>query len=291
MSIVNKYLFPAVLCVVVVCQAAGQAAQSPFSTFGIGEKYGNALIHNQGMGGIGIATPQIFYINNQNPALLVYNGLTVFEAGILYESRNIKGEDTDEKTSGGNMNYLVTSFPVKPGKWTTSVGLMPLAIVDYTLESDDPSVGAPINARVTENGSGGLTQVYWSNGVRLTKNLSVGLTGAYIFSSVLNEYSNYVQDTLGIPFRVKVSERTYVRDFSFSAGASYRLDSIFGGNYQFTAGAVYSFATNLNANRSVTFARTDFLDQIIDSLTLESSHGSIYLPKSVGIGFSVGKGI
>src|SRR5690606_16484253 len=144
---------------------------------------------------------------------------------------------------------------------------------------------------VTENGSGGLTQVYWSNGVRLTKNLSVGLTGAYIFSSVLNEYSNYVTDTLGIPFRVKVSERTYVRDFSFSAGASYRLDSIFGGNYQFTAGAVYSFATNLNANRSVTFARTDFLDQIIDSLTLESSHGSIYLPKSVGIGFSVGKGI
>jgi len=291
MSIVNKYLFPAVLCVVVVCQAAGQAAQSPFSTFGIGEKYGNALIHNQGMGGIGIGTPQVWFINNQNPALLVYNPLTVFEAGILYESRNIKGEGTDEKTSGGNMNYLVTSFPVKPGKWTTSVGLMPLTNVNYTLEYDDPIVGGTGNARVTENGSGGLTQVYWSNGVRLTKNLSVGLTGAYIFSSVLNEYSNYVTDTLGIPFRVKVSERTYVRDFSFSAGASYRLDSIFGGNYQFTAGAVYSFATNLNANRSVTFARTDFLDQIIDSLTLESSHGSIYLPKSVGIGFSVGKGI
>lgn len=290
MSIVNKYLFPAVLCVFVVCQAAGQAAQSPFSTFGIGEKYGNALIHNQGMGGIGIGTPQAWFINNQNPALLVYNGLTTFEAGILYESRSITGEDTDEKTSGGNMNYLVTSFPVKPGKWTTSVGLMPLTSVDYTLEYDDPIVGGTTNARVTENGSGGLTQVYWSNGLRLTRNLSVGLTGAYIFSSVLNEYSNFVQDTLGIPFRVKVSERTYVRDFSFSAGVAYRLDSIFGGDYQFTAGAVYSFGTNLNANRSVTFARTDFLDQIIDSLTLQSSNGSLYLPKSMGIGFSVGKG-
>src|SRR5690606_791597 len=151
MSIVNKYLFPAVLCVVVVCQAAGQAAQTPFSTFGIGEKYGNALIHNQGMGGIGIGTPQVWFTNNQNPALPVYNGLTVFEAGILYESRNIKGEGTDEKTSGGNMNYLVTSFPVKPGKWTTSVGLMPLTNVNYTLEYDDPIVGGTGNARVTEN--------------------------------------------------------------------------------------------------------------------------------------------
>lgn len=290
MSIVNKYLSLAVLWVVVVYQAAGQAAQSPFSTFGIGEKYSNALINNRGMGGIGIGTPQIWFINNQNPALLVYNSLTTFEAGILYESRNIKGEETDEKTSGGNMNYLVTSFPVKPGKWTTSVGLMPLTSVNYTLEYDDPIVGGTGNAHVTENGSGGLTQVYWSNGLRLTKNLSVGLTGAYIFSSVLNEYSNYVTDTLGIPFRVEISERTYVRDFSFSAGISYRLDSIFGGDYQFTAGAVYSFATNLNANRSVTFARTDFLHQIIDSLTLESSHGTIYLPQSMGVGFSIGKG-
>lgn len=291
MSIVYKYLFLAVLGVFVVYRSAGQAAQSPFSTFGIGEKYGNALIHNQGMGGIGIGTPQVWFINNQNPALLVYNPLTIFEAGILYESRNITGEGTDEKTSGGNMNYLVTSFPVKPRKWTTSVGLMPLTNVNYTLEYEDPIIGGTGNAHVTENGSGGLTQVYWSNGVRLTRNLSVGLTGAYVFSSILNEYSNYVSDTLGIPFRVEVAERTYVRDFTFSAGVAYRVDSIFGGDYQFTAGAIYSFGANLNANRSVTLARTDFLDQIIDSLTLESFHGELYLPKSLGFGFSIGKGI
>lgn len=291
MSNVKKYFFLGVFWAIVVNQAAGQAAQSPFSTFGIGEKYGSALIHNQGMGGVGIGTPQVWFINNQNPALLVYNSLTTFEAGILYESRNITGEGTDEKTSGGNMNYLVTSFPIKPGKWTTSVGLMPLTSVDYTLEYDDPIGGGSGHARVTENGSGGLTQVYWSNGVRLTRNLSVGLTGAYVFSSILNEYSNFVTDTLGIPFRVKVAERTYVRDFSFSAGISYRLDSIFGGDYQFTAGAVYSFASNLNADRRVTFSRTDFLDQIIDSVTLASSRGRLYLPKSVGFGFSIGKGI
>ena len=290
MSIVNTYFFSAALALVIVGRAAGQAAQSPFSTFGIGEKYGTALTHNQGMAGIGIGAPQLWFINNQNPAFLIYNGLTTFEAGILYESRNITGEQTDEKTQGGNMNYLVTSFPVKPGKWTTSVGLMPYTNVDYTLEYSDPIIGGTGNASVKENGSGGLTQVYWSNGVRLTRHLSVGLTGAYIFSSILNEYTNYVDVPSSAPFQVKLSERVYVRDFGFTAALGYRQDSIFGGEYQFSAGAVYSFATNLNATRDVTFSRTDFLDQIIDSLTLQSSRGQLYLPEEVGVGFSIAKG-
>lgn len=290
MSTVKGYaLLAAVLCLG-FGQAVGQAAQSPFSTFGIGEKYGTALINNQGMAGLGIGTPQLFYINNQNPALLVYNGLTIFEAGIVYESRNIKSESTNEKTSGGNMNYLVTSFPIKPGRWTSSVGLMPLTTVNYTLEYDDPIEGSENTAHVTENGSGGLTQVYWSNGVRLSRGFSVGLTAAYVFSSILNEYSNFVNAALGVPFRVKVSERTYVRDFTFQAGVAYRVDSLFNDDYHFSAGAVYGLGGNLNATYTRTFARTDFLDQIIDSLTLESSRGSLTLPRSLGFGVSFGKG-
>lgn len=272
-------------------RAVGQAAQSPFSTFGIGEKYGTGLIHNQGMGGVGIGTPQVWFINNQNPAMLVYNALTAFEAGIVYESRNITSETTDEKTSGGNMNYLVTSFPIKPGRWTTSVGLMPLTTVNYTLEYDDNISGSESIARVTESGSGGLSQVYLSNGVRLTKRLSVGLTAAYVFSSILDEYSNYVNEALGAPFRVKISERTYVRDFAFQAGVAYRMDSLFNNDYHFNVGAIYGLGTDLNATFSRTFARTDFLDQIIDSLTLESSRGRLTLPSSLGFGISFGKGM
>ena len=278
----------------VICLGAGhvvgQVAQSPFSTFGIGEKYGTSLIHNQGMGGVGIGTPEVWYINNQNPALLVFNGLTTFEAGIVYESRNIKSASTSEKTSGGNMNYLVTSFPIKPGWWTTSVGLMPLTTVNYTLEYDDQINGSETTAHVTENGSGGLTQVYWSNGVRLTRDLSVGLKAAYVFSSILDEYSNYVNEPVGVPFRVKISERTYVRDFMFQAGVAYRVDSLFNSDYHFTAGAIYGLGGNLNATFTRTFARTDFLDQIIDSLTLESSRGALELPRSLGFGVSFGKG-
>src|SRR5688572_29012033 len=176
MSVVRKFI---VLVIVVISSAEvwGQAARSPFTTYDIGESYGNALIHNQGMGGLGVSQPQFWYLNNQNPALLVYNTLTVFEAGIVAESRKIHADTVSEKTTGGNMNYLVTAFPIKPGKWTTSVGLMPYTNVDFAFLSTININDVPVE--IVESGSGGLTQLYWSNGVRLTPEISVGLKAAY----------------------------------------------------------------------------------------------------------------
>src|SRR5687767_7724619 len=97
--------------------AFGQAAHTPFSTFGIGEPYGNSLIQNQGMGGIGVSQPQFWSINNQNPALLVFNYYTCFQAGALIESRTIKSDSINQKGVNGNLNYLVVAFPVKRGRW------------------------------------------------------------------------------------------------------------------------------------------------------------------------------
>jgi len=290
MSIVKKYFFLFFLSTIISVETMGQAAQSPFSTFGIGEKFGNALIHNQGMAGVGIGTPQYWYLNNQNPALLVYNSLTVFEAGILFESKKINADTLSEKTQGGNMNYIATAFPIKPGKWNTSLGLMPYTNVDFRFQYEDDIEGTSTKAVITEVGSGGLSQLYWSNGLKLNKQFAVGLKAAYIFSSVKNEYSNFVNDaTLPAIYQVKVSEQVYVRDFMFTAGASYKLDSIWGGKYNFSAGAIYTFGTNLNTRRTVKFSRDDLLDNVIDSLTLEQNNGSLYIPQEIGFGLSLNK--
>ena len=63
--------------------AWGQAAPSPFTDFGIGEAYGNSLIHNQGAGGLGVSQPQIWFLNNQNPALLVFNPIFSPSAALM----------------------------------------------------------------------------------------------------------------------------------------------------------------------------------------------------------------
>src|SRR5690349_22694772 len=124
MSRVKKYLFIFV-CFLFVSESWGQAARSPFTTSNIGETYGSSLINAQGMAGVGVSQPQPWHLNNQNPALLVYNYWTVFQAGMLVESRTLSNDTASQRTTDGNMNYLVTAFPVKLNKWTTSLGLMP----------------------------------------------------------------------------------------------------------------------------------------------------------------------
>lgn len=291
MSVVKKYFL---LWVVVATsmEVWGQAARSPFTTFGIGEPYGNALIHNQGMGGTGVAQPQYWFLNNQNPALLVFNTLTVFEAGIVGERRTLSGESINEKSTGGNMSYLVTAFPIKVNRWTSSVGLMPYTNVDFGFQTtsilDD---GEETEQIETEEASGGLTQLYWSNGVRLTPDISVGLKAAYLFGPIDNVYSNVIIRDGLLPYTVSVEEKTSVSDFNFGLGFSFSRDSLWGKNYRFSVGAVYDFAADLDAKRSDRFFRTTISGDTLENYELNDARGNIHIPSSFTIGVALARGL
>jgi hypothetical protein len=292
MSIVKKYI-AIFVCVFFTANAWGQAARSPFTSFGIGEPYGSALINTQGMAGVGVSQPQFWNLNNQNPALLIYNSVyTVFQAGIIAEQRTLRADTMHQKNVGGNLNYLVTAFPIKPGRWTTSIGLMPFTSVKNKFQYQEP-IGNNANiTKVVDEGSGGLTQLYWSNGVRLNKNFAVGLKTAYIFSSIVNKSTNQVIDSnLPISYPVTFEEKLYVKDLAFSAGVSYSKDSLFTKQqYRLSIGAVYNFATSLNTQQRYTLYRATSIGTIIDGDTLASTRGNIYVPSGVTAGISLSRG-
>jgi len=291
----NKSGYCTYIFLLVVTASLGQAARSPFSTFGIGEPYGNALIHNQGMGGTGIAQPQYWFINNQNPALLVFNRFTVFEGGVLLESKTIKGDTTNVKSTGGNLNYLAVAFPVKDQKWTTSFGLMPFTNVNYKFVyydsvRDNNNIVVDTIA-VQEQGSGGFTQLYWSNGVRLHKNWSVGLKAAYIFSSIENDYANtLINVNQPVPFLIAVKDQTYVNDFLFTGGLSFSKDSLGkNNNITLSAGLTYSFASGLKARKTTTYERRTSSGNQLSLDTLVTYRGKISIPSGLQAGFAVSK--
>jgi hypothetical protein len=297
MSLRNRYFFFLIL-IASSSAALGQAASTPFSTFGIGVPYGNALIQNQGMGGVGVSQPQYWSVNNQNPALLVFNYYTVFQAGILVESRTLKSDTVRQKSVNGGLNYLVTAFPVKPGKWTTSVGLMPFTSVNYKLlyQEDviDNTTGLAVDTvGVIEQGSGGVNQFYWSNGVRLHEDWSVGIKAAYLFSSVNTDYSNTLLGTTQtIPFIVAVNEQTYVKDFQFTGGVSFSKDSIGKKeDFRLSAGLVYNFAADLNVKKTTVVERRFSSGDPISSDTLINNTGSINIPSGFTVGVSLSKGL
>ena len=270
----------------------GQAARSPYTSLGIGEPYGNALINTQGMAGVGVSQPQFWFLNNQNPALLVYNNLTVFQAGILAENRTIRRDTASEKHVGGNMNYLVTAFPIKPARWTTSLGLMPYTTVKYKIQYVDAVENSTNEVDVTEEGSGGLTQLYWSNGVRLNKNFAVGVKASYIFSSIINTYSNrLIESNQPVNYFAAIEEKSYVKDFAFAGGVSYSMDSLFARKrYRLSFGAVYNFAADLNTLQRHQLYRSTSAGDMIDADTLISSNGNIHVPPSLTAGISLSRG-
>jgi hypothetical protein len=267
----------------------GQAARSPFSSFGIGDYYGSALVHNQGMGGLGISNPQSWYLNNQNPALLVFNRLTVFEAGYLVEQKRIRNATTKEKNANGNLSYLQIAFPIKPGKWTSSFGVAPYSGVNYNFTYTQPIRNSQGTVNVTEQGSGGINQVTWANGVSITRNISVGVKVNYLFSSIERDFDNYLPETtdvttLTIP---SIKTRQNVSDFSFSGGLSLRKDSLTRKNHRINIGLVYDFRSDL---------RTKYFETVLQKIgtapadTLVNNRiGQTTLPQTLSAGISFGR--
>jgi hypothetical protein len=291
---IDKKSFLLIISLISVCQAFGQATASPFSTFGIGERYSNALTNNQGMAGVGVSQPQYWYANNQNPALLVYNTLTVFNAGVLVEQRKIKADTVKQKTSSGNLNYLVTAFPVKRGQWTTSISISPYTTVKYYLHSIETSQETSEKFDKYEQGTGGISQLSWSNGVRINDQFAVGLRASYLFGSIVTLYQNRSLTTVPVVnYYASIEEKSYVKDFAFSAGLSFSQDSLFARKkYRLSLGAVYDFSTNLNTRTRTMLYRSDIpgnKGQKVDQDTISNGKGSLSIPAGITLGASLGQ--
>lgn len=276
------------LLVVVMWPAShlfGQAARSPFSSYGLGEQYGTALTQAQGMGGVGYSNPQYLYINNQNPALLVYNRLTTFQAGVIGESRSQQSDSVNEKSGSGNLNYLAFSAPVIGGWWTTSFVLMPYTRLNYLLNYKDPVPGTSDFVDIVEEGSGGVNQFFWANGVSINSKISVGIKAAYVFSSTESAYANLLIDSR-VPISARINDRTFVSDFIFTPGISFRLDSLGKKNNRLNFGLVYDFKTNLDTRFNRRIERWN-LSGLLDSATvISNAPGTITMPGNLMFGMS-----
>jgi hypothetical protein len=293
--VIKKNFFLLFVVLLVSAKVQGQS-RSPFTTFGIGEPYGNALIQNQGMGGVGVSQPQYWFLNNQNPALLVYNTITVFQAGAVGESRTTKGDGKEEKNIGGNLNYLVTAFPVKFNKWSTSIGLMPYTSVNYSIDyldfATDESGVVRDTLLANEKGRGGLTQFYWGNGIRLNRNFAIGWRAAYIFGPIETVYSNRTTNPeQAVPYILTIKEKTVVKDVLLTSGISYSLDSLGRKKaYRLSAGVTYAHRTKFNASQRIEKSRLNLGGTVLESDTLASDRGSLTIPGSFTVGLSLAKG-
>ena len=261
----------------------------------MGEFIPPAMVHNYGMGGAGVSNPQVWYLNNLNPAMLVYGRLTTFQAGILVDQRRIQSESQSERSKGGNVGYLTLGFPMAWNKsktmvkWSSALGLMPTTSVNYRIESQGAVTGSPGTSYFREEkGSGGFNHVYWSNGFRITPSLSVGLKTSFVFSSITGDYSNLLnQAGQTYKYLINLNEVVTVSGARFTPAVHYRIDSV-AGKYAFNFGATAELGRNLNSKFFQKIERLNSVGVVLFTDSLQSSNSRIYLPGIITAGVSFG---
>ena len=269
----------------------GAFAQSIYSAQGLGSIGNQGNPNNFAMGGLGIGSPTQWNINTKNPAYLTFNPFSSFEVGLNFENRNFTGEGISGSNPGGGLNFLAYAFPIIPRKWSSSFGVLPFSTVEYDVFSESSVEGAPNNATflLDQQGEGGLTNLFWSNGFALNKNLFLGLSTQFIFGSIdrTSRVSVFEERTLinsdgdeevfvfPISTTVNINDVESYRGINIQLGAAYRV--FLKENKFINIGATFSPSSSLSV-------QLDTEDTISSPSTLDPS-----LPRSFGFGVSYEK--
>jgi len=275
--------------------ACGQAA-SPFSSFGLGEINGSGLAHNQGMAGAGISVPHALLMNNINPAMLVYNPLTSFNAGVTMDSRNLSTGSQTEKVTGGNVSSLALACPIMYNRprtrirWASSFGLTPYSTVAYRIRATLPVPAQPgANYTQEEKAEGGFNQIYWSNGVLLSDGLALGLRTSYLFSSVIGQFTNQLElDNQLYKYQVSMREIVSVSGVKLTPAVHYRIDSI-GRNHFINFGGTWELGRKIGGELFQTIERRNLGGTVLQTDSVKLNNSSTYFPSVVTGGISFGR--
>jgi hypothetical protein len=234
-----------------------QQTVSPYSRFGIGDVQQNGGIINAGMGGGGIGLrndsllPQ--YINFANPASLTSNKFVSYEVSLLSNTVQLSNGTEKSTFNRTTLGSFALGFPVKSW-WGASFGMVPYSSVGYNVSNADTVSGIGATTYKYE-GSGGVNQVFLSNGFRpfaevprhyllsskyetlrqigdtsaMKKhlraknnlaNISVGFQTSYLFGSLTNIRRDVFPDSV-YAFNTKITKRTVFHDVYFNYGVQY----------------------------------------------------------------------
>jgi hypothetical protein len=250
-----------------VLNMQSQATYSPYSMLGLGEIENRDYGRTSGMSNIGIGVRDFNYLNTANPAGI--SGLDslqfIIDVSVAgkqsYFSR--KGESDD--AFNGNLKKILFGFRLAP-RWGISLGIRPFSDVGYRIQSEEPIEGSTSTKDIYLEGSGGLYELYLSNGIRINDNFSLGINTKYI-RGILKQTENQSEY-----FFEKESE---VSQFYNTFGIQYHKKGL-------TLGATYGYKQNISMSNKTTIYDSSY--NIIEEEKDRSTNQ--FIPETFGVGFS-----
>ena len=286
MKITIYCLLLTVYCLFFTTKTNAQQTNSPFSYLGIGEVYTGGTAVQSMMGGLGVANSNGIYINTLNPALLARNRYTVFEMGVNMERKSMQNERQLSNTFDGTLNPITLALPAS-ARWTLSLGLAPVSTVNYkTFTSQKLNIVGTDSVTYSYLGDGGLNKAVVSNGVRISKDMYVGLETAYLFG-VINRNVSTQNLSDSQRYRVTLDDRTNYSGLHFKLGWAWK--SKLNKDYFLNLGATAEFGQNIGVKSLKRFTINNAASQQVNADTLKQTTGNISLPATYRFGISLEK--
>ena len=271
--------FKHTLCALLLTMVTGMAiaqnnTNSPYTRYGYGDLSDQSFGNSKALGGIAFGLRDGAQINPLNPAsYTAIDSLTfLFEGGVSLQNMNVSGGGVKLNAKNSSFDYLAMQFRLHP-RIAMSVGLLPFSNVGYSVSDSKDENGVSQTRSFT--GDGGLHQLYGGIGVKVLKNLSLGVNASYFWGDITR--------TRTIIYPATSESYSYVQQIGVSV-SDYKLD--FGAQYtqelskkhSVTIGAVFSPKHKLNNDYTITTQASTTNSNDLDA-TLE-------LPNMFGVGFT-----
>lgn len=285
----RNYLILTILSIFSLLGQAQNEVSSPYSSFGVGMLNNRSNGINATMGGVGYALRSANNVNFKNPASYVVFDSLSFTADVAFSaySTTLRTNNVSQKNTRGKFDYLAIGIPIN-SRWATSVGVIPFSDLGYDI-SDSVNVENVGTADYRYAGEGGLMQLYWGNGFKLTDNLSVGLNLSYLWGN-FNTLRFMEFDNVTI-YNSKISEATNVDGLHYSLGLQYKFKVK--ENHQFMIGLVYENAAFVKTRDNIlitnykgSYAYTSTFDTILVQMGDDAVQGQMKIPQFIGGGLS-----
>lgn len=271
--------FKHTLCALLLTMVTGMAiaqnnTNSPYTRYGYGDLSDQSFGNSKAMGGIAFGLRDGAQINPLNPAsYTAIDSLTfLFEGGVSLQNMNISGSGVKLNAKNSSFGYLAMQFRLHP-RIAMSVGLLPFSNVGYSVS--DSKVDNGVSQTRSFTGDGGLHQLYGGIGVKVLKNLSLGVNASYFWGDITrtrtviypatSESYSYIQQ-MGVS----------ISDYKLDFGAQYTLD--LSKKHSMTIGAVFSPKHKLNNDYTITTQ--------VSTTNSNNLDATFEVPNTFGVGFT-----
>lgn len=273
---------------VIICLCAGTASMaqkginSIYSAYGIGDVDLRDHSGYYGMGGIGVAMPSDNTLNNLNPASYSVLPRSKYMLDLSFGGKSVTYVNETQNIPAGDFTISRASFGMSLFKnWGAAFGLKRYSNIDYFTEGTRSIEGTTVQLTDQIQGSGGLNLVYFSNGFKVTKNLSLGVSTGFLFGSQNRQES------------ISTSSTSAANNFNVENNVNYTNALVTGGlQYTFKTGKlVWMAGGTYQPSMKLNKITDDYLKDQNGNILVqnESAEGKFEYPDQWSAGLSVRK--